>query len=183
MNGHDAQMRNLISLSSTMKIIVRRDAAQELQFRKLVFHALSVRYYLLISLLILIGLVFVFFIKSQVNGVDLPFWNFGSALGVAFIMSGLLRITDLIRNRSFLLKGASDTTIVIDAEGILYQKPDSHIKYKWEYFKFCRINNRFIILTKEVSVQNALIVSRNEVSSEEFNFIKAQLFIYKVVNK
>jgi hypothetical protein len=167
-------------LLSIMKITISRNATQELAFRQLIFRQFAVRICLMLLLLIFLGLILIFFVKSEVNGVELPFWNLGSAFGFGLIMIGLLRFTDLLKKRSQLLDGATDTTIVFDQEEILYKRENFQVKYNWGYFKFYRINDKLILLMPDLSLINLLILRRDDISDEELKFIKDQLFQHKV---
>lgn len=163
-----------------MKITIDRSAAQELILKKLVLKYFSPKVCLRIAGMIVIGLVMLLVVKHEVNGVKLSFWNFGSALGLGCIMVGLVRVGDFVKRRSMLLDNGSESVIEIDQDEILYKREENQSNFKWRYFQFYQVNSKFILLIKDSTLNQAIIIGRNEITKEQFEFIESQVIKFKI---
>ena len=99
-----------------MQIRIDRNASKDLQLKKLVLNKFSIKFYVAIAAILILGSLLVFLSINEINGIKLPFWNLGSALGLGFIMIGLVRVRDLRRRRSFSLVNNSNSIITINEE-------------------------------------------------------------------
>ena len=80
-----------------MEITINRSATQEQSLVKLVWKQSMVKYFLFNIIILFCGLLLLF-MKVEINSVEAPFWNFGSAIGLGFILIGILRLVTLIKS-------------------------------------------------------------------------------------
>jgi hypothetical protein len=139
-----------------------------------IINKFSIKFYVAIAAILILGLLLVFLSINEVNGIKLPFWNLGSALGLGFIMIGLVRVRDFRRRRSFSLVNNSNSIITINEEEILYSRADVQVTYKWNYFKLYQVTSQFILLIRDSTLIQIFIVGRDETNKEQFEFIESQ---------
>ena len=166
-----------------MQIRIDRNASKDLQLKKLVLNKFSIKFYVAIAAILILGSLLVFLSINEINGIKLPFWNLGSALGLGFIMIGLVRVRDLRRRRSFSLVNNSNSIITINEDEILYSRADVQVTYKWNYFKLYQVTSQFILFIRDSTLIQIFIVGRDEITKEQFEFMESQVIKYKIKRK
>jgi hypothetical protein len=163
-----------------MQIKIDRNASKDLQLKKLVINKFSIKFYVAIAAILILGSLLVLLSVNELNGIKLPFWNLGSALGLGFILIGLVRVSDFRKRRSFSLVDNSDSVITINEDEILYSRADVQVMYRWNYFKLYQVTSQFILLIRDSTLFQIFIVGRDEITTEQFKFFESQVIKYKI---
>ncbi|MGN7990158.1 hypothetical protein ACTJKC_22650 [Pedobacter sp. 22226] len=166
-----------------MEIVINRNAQQQTALIKTIQKQFYYKQFAIAFGLFIIALLLMF-MKLDVMNKTLPFWNPFSAFAMGIVMIAALRMQGLYKQYKQASKLKSENVhITISNEAITYRAETHELKFLWPYFKFYRLNGTLIIIAKDITNKNTLVIDRNEINEDEFKFLQSLLFDKKILKR
>jgi len=165
-----------------MEIIINRNVQQQTTLVKSILKPFFFKQYAIALGIAAIALILMF-IKIDIYGKKLPFWNISSAIALGLLMIAILRLRGLLKQYQLAMVTASENIqITINEEAITYATETYEAKFQWSYFKFYRLQDLTIIIEKDTSRKSAIPIDKNELNEQEIQFLQ-NLFFSKKISK
>jgi hypothetical protein len=166
-----------------MEIVINRNAQQQTALIKTIQKQFYYKQFAIAFGLFIIALLLMF-MKLDVMNKTLPFWNPFSAFAMGIVMIAVLRMQGLYKQYKQASKLKPENVhITISDEAITYRAETHELKFLWPYLKFYRLNGTLIIIAKDITNKNTLVIDRNEINEDEFKFLQSLFFDKKILKR